>query len=203
MITSSDIKALENAAVLKGITNSILMENAGKKVAEVIKEKFPDLSKKRILVVCYHGNNGGDGFVTARYLANTAEVEVLFLGEEERLKPDAKENLKRLEEEVLVQFIGLDFVDFDDYDLIIDAILGNGIIGPLKPILQGTINQINGSKAKKISIDIPSGLNPDTGEVHEAAIAADLVITFHDIKQGLEKIKDKVEIVDIGIPKDL
>jgi ADP-dependent NAD(P)H-hydrate dehydratase / NAD(P)H-hydrate epimerase len=197
MISSSEMKALENNADISKLT---LMENAGRKVAEVIEEKY-DLKDKRVLVVSYHGNNGGDGFVAARQLAEKAEVEILFLGEESRLKPEAAENLKRIEENALIQFIGLDYVDFDDYDIIIDAILGMGIEGSLKPIIQSTIDKINSSKAVKVSVDVPSGLNPDNGEIHDIAIDADLIITFHDIKNGLKELEDKVLIVDIGIPK--
>jgi hydroxyethylthiazole kinase-like uncharacterized protein yjeF len=123
------------------------------------------------------------------------------LGEESRLKPEAEENLKKIEENVLIQFIGLEFVDFEEYDIIIDAILGMGIEGELKPIIQSTIDKINNTKAFKVSVDVPSGLNADTGNIHDRCVNSDLIITFHDIKNGLKDLKDKTVVVDIGIPK--
>jgi NAD(P)H-hydrate epimerase len=200
MISVSEMKALEDKAEAQGISKLTLMENAGKKVAEILEDK-KDLKGKRVLIVAYHGNNGGDGFVAARHLADKAEVEVCFIGEEASIKPEASHNLKLLESNVLIQFIALDYIDFDDYDIIIDAILGHGIEGNLKPIIQSTINKINESKAFKLSIDTPSGLNPDTGDVHDTAVKADIVVTFHDTKPGLKDLKDKVVIADIGIPK--
>ncbi|MBD3163859.1 NAD(P)H-hydrate epimerase [Candidatus Woesearchaeota archaeon] len=199
MISCSEMKALENEAEKKGVSKLTLMENAGKKVAEILEEKS-DLKGKRVLVVAYHGNNGGDGFVAARHLADKAEVEVLFLGTESGFKPEAAESFKRINADPKIQFIGLELVDFDDYDIIIDALLGMGIEGSLKAIFQSTIDRINDSKAFKVSVDIPSGLNPDTGEIHDRAVEADLIITFHDMKKGLEKMKDKTVVADIGIP---
>ena len=161
MVSRSEMKALEDEAEAKGTSKFTLMENAGRKIAEVLEEKY-ELKDKRILVVCYHGNNGGDGFVAARYLAEKAEVEVLFLGDETKFKPEAEDNFKKIEENVLIQFIGLDYVHFDDYDVIIDAMLGTGIEGALKPAILSTIEGINESKAFKISVDVPTGLNPYT-----------------------------------------
>ena len=111
--------------------------------------------------------------------AEKAEVEVCFIGEESRLKPESLHNFKRLEENHSIQFIALEYVDFDDYDYIIDAILGTGKEGELKPIIQSTIKAINESKAFKVSVDVPSGMDPDTGRVDDIAVNADLIVTFH------------------------
>ena len=200
-ISVTEMRALEDKAEAGGISKLDLMENAGLKLAEVIESKFK-IKDKRVLFVCYHGNNGGDGFVAARLLAHKTEVEVLFLGEESKLKPEAKENFNRLKENVLVQFISLDFINFNDYAVIVDAILGMGIEGELKPLFQSTIELMNKSKAKKVSVDIPTGLNPDTGKEYGISFNADIIVSFHDIKKGLTKLKDKVEVVDIGIPKE-
>lgn len=200
MVSTAEMKALEDKADANGISRLTLMENAGRGIVKTLEEKF-DLKNKRILIVCYHGNNGGDGFVAARLLAGKAEVEVLFLGEESNLKPEAEENFKKLEDNNLIQFIGLDFVDFNYYDIIIDAIFGTGIQGELKPTLQSAIDAINSSNAFKLSVDVPSGLNPDTGQIFDRAVNADLIVTFHDLKNGLKDLKDKTVVVDIGIPK--
>lgn len=196
------MKELEEKAELKGITKLTLMENAGRAVSKALSERFA-LNGKRVLVVCYHGNNGGDGFAAARYLADIADVEVLFIGDESKLKPEAEINFRKLEEDGRIQFISPEFVDFDDYDITIDAILGTGVVGELKPPIPSIIEGLNASKAIKVSIDIPTGLNPDTGELGENYVNADLIITLHDMKIGLKNFKNKTVVVDIGIPKNL
>ena len=174
------------------------MENAGKAVYQVIKQKF-DLRDKKILIVCYHGNNGGDGFVAARHLCDEAETDVLFIGDEAKLKREALANFKRIEHNEKIQFLVEDEVDFNGYDIIVDAILGIGIQGALKKEISSIIEEINNSKAYKVSVDIPTGLDPDTGAVTDKCIDADLIVTFHDLKKGLEKLSDKTVVADIGL----
>jgi len=197
MITAAEMMELERTS---GVPVHTLMENAGKAVASAIKEK-QDVKDKKILIAAYHGNNGGDGFVAARHLCDDATVDVLFVGDEKKLKPEAAANYKRIDENVKVQFVDEEGVDFDEYDIIVDALLGTGTQGPLKPLLRKVIEGVNASKAFKVSIDIPSGINPDTGEVVDIAVNADLILCFHDIKAGLKGMEDKVEVVDIGIQK--
>lgn len=197
MISTQEMKQLEDNC---GISKLQLMENAGKGIYKTLKERFPNLKDKRILVVAYHGNNGGDGFVAARYLCEEAETDILFIGDEEKFKEEAKINFKRMENNERIQLlIDLEQTDFEDYDIVIDAILGAGTSGEIKESIASVIDEINNSTAFKVAVDIPSGINPDTGESANKAINADLIITFHDIKQGLEKFKDKTIIVDIGI----
>ena len=195
MISSHDMRVLEEKS---GIPRSVLMENAGKAVYESIKEKL-DLKDKRILVVCYHGNNGGDGFVAARYLSDDAETDMLFIGDENKMRKEALSNFKRIEHNERIQFLVDDEIDFDSYDIIIDAILGIGIKGRINREISAIIDDINNSKAFKVSVDIPTGLDPDTGEIVDKCVNADLIVTFHDIKKGLEKFEDKVVVADIGL----
>ena len=197
MISSQDMRFLEANSQIPIIN---LMENAGKAVYKAIKQKF-DLKDKKILVVCYHGNNGGDGFVAARYLCDEAETDILFLGDEAKLKKEALINLKKIEHNEKIQFLVDDEVDFDAYDIIIDAILGIGIQGMLSKEISAVIEDINNSKAYKISVDVPTGLDPDTGIVVEKCVNADLIVTFHDLKKGLENLQDKTVVADIGLPK--
>ena len=197
MISSQDMRFLEANSQIPIIN---LMENAGKAVYKAIKQKF-DLKDKKILVVCYHGNNGGDGFVAARYLCDEAETDILFLGDEAKLKKEALINLKKIEHNEKIQFLVDDKVDFDAYDIIIDAILGIGIQGMLSKEISAVIEDINNSKAYKISVDVPTGLDPDTGIVVEKCVNADLIVTFHDLKKGLENLQDKTVVADIGLPK--
>lgn len=197
MILSQDMRILEAKS---NISRLALMENAGKAVYQAIKQRF-DLKDKKILAVCYHGNNGGDGFVAARYLCDEAEVDILFIGDESRLKKEALTNFKKIEHNEKIQLLIDEEVDFDSYDIIIDAILGIGIQGRLNKEISAIIDDINNSKAYKISVDIPTGLDPYTGLIMDKCINADLIVTFHDIKKGLEKIQDKVVVADIGLRK--
>jgi len=189
MITTKQMRFLEENC---GIPKIELMENAGKGIFEILK-KF-NLKNKKILVVCFHGNNGGDGFVAARYLRDICKVDIYFIGHENKLKPEAKKNYEKLDKSIFIKS-----PDFNQYDIIIDAMLGIGIQGKLREPISSTVDKINKSKAFKISIDIPTGLDPDTGKIADKVVNADLIITFHDTKQGLEKLQDKVVIVDIGI----
>src|SRR3989338_7965304 len=197
MISSHDMRILEEES---GIPRSALMENAGKAVFESIKEKL-DLKDKRILVICYHGNNGGDGFVAARHLSDEAETDLLFIGDENKMRKEALSNFKRIEHNERMQFLVDDEVEFDRYDIIVDAILGIGIKGRLNREISAIIDDINKSNAFKVSIDIPTGIDPDTGDVVDKCVNADLIVTFHDMKKGLEKLEDKVVIADIGLAK--
>jgi len=195
MISTEEMRNLEDNC---GIPRVILMENAGKAIYNVLKEKF-DLKDRRILIVSYHGNNGGDGFVAARYLAGDTEVDVLFVGDDSKLKKEALANFKKIENNEKIQILSLEAVDFSDYDIIIDAIFGTGIDGEIKDPLATLIKNLSKAKAYKLSVDVPSGVNPDTGEKANVYFEPDLIITMHDIKKGLETYKDKTVIANIGI----
>ena len=195
MISIQEMRQLEDNS---NIPKIVLMENAGQSIAKILKEKF-DLKDKRILIVAYHGNNGGDGFVAARHLCDDAEVDVLFVGDETKLKGEGFANYKRIENNEKLQLLELEAVDFSDYDIIIDAIFGTGIEGEIKDPLATLIKNLSKAKSYKVSIDVPSGINPDTGEKANAFFEPDLIITMHDIKKGLVDYKDKTVVVDIGI----
>jgi len=195
MISTQEMRVLEDNC---GIPRVVLMENAGKAIYNVLKEKF-DLKDRRILIVSYHGNNGGDGFVAARYLAGDTEVDVLFVGDDSKLKKEALANFKKIENNEKIQILSLEAVDFSDYDIIIDAIFGTGIDGEIKDPLATLIKNLSKAKAYKLSVDVPSGVNPDTGEKANVYFEPDLIITMHDIKKGLETYKDKTVIANIGI----
>ena len=197
MISSQDMKILEAKSNLSRLN---LMENAGRAVYHIVKQRF-DLKDKKIIVVCYHGNNGGDGFVAARHLCDEAETDVLFIGDENKLKREASVNFKKIEYNEKIQFLVEDKVNFGDYDIIVDAILGIGIQGKLNKEISAIIDDMNNSKAYKVSVDIPTGIDPDTGFVADKCVNADLIVTFHDLKKGLEKMQDKVVVADIGLPK--
>ena len=197
MISSQDMGILEAKS---GISRLNLMENAGRAVYQTIKQRF-DLKNKKILVICYHGNNGGEGFVAARYLCDDAETDVLFIGDENKLKKEASINFKKIEHNERIQFLVDEEVDFNEYGIIVDAILGIGVQGRLNKEISAIIDDINNSKAYKVSVDIPTGVDPDTGIIIDKCVNADLIVTFHDLKIGLEKFQDKTVVADIGLPK--
>ncbi len=197
MISTEEMEQLEENCAIPKLQ---LMENAGKGIYNVLKERFPNLKNKKILIVAYHGNNGGDGFVAARYLCEEAETDVLFIGDENKFKEEAQANFKRIENNKRIQLLTEpEQIDFNDCDIIIDALLGTGVSGEIQEPIASVIEKINNSTAFTIAVDIPSGINPDTGESANKAIEADLIITLHDIKQGIEKFKNKAVIIDIGI----
>lgn len=197
MISAQEMREMEENS---GIPKIELMENAGKGVYEALKERFSDIKDKKVLIVCYHGNNGGDGFVAARYLCDECETDVLFIGDEEKLKEEAMLNYKKVENNVKIQlFSDFEMVEFDSYDILVDCILGIGVAGNLKEPLGSVVDAINNSKCYKVSVDIPTGLDPDTGVVADKMVYADLIITMHDLKPGLDQFKENVVVVDVGL----
>jgi len=198
MISIQEMKELEENC---GVSKLQLMENAGREIYKTLKEKFPNLKDKRILIAAYHGNNGGDGFVAARHLCEETETDILFIGDESKFKEEARINFARIENNNKIQlFMQPEDIIPDDYDIIIDALLGTGTTGDIKEPIASVIKEINDSSAFKVAVDIPSGINPDTGDA-EKSINPDLIITFHDIKKGMENLKDKTTVVDIGIKR--
>ncbi|MFT4297931.1 MAG: NAD(P)H-hydrate epimerase [Candidatus Woesearchaeota archaeon] len=208
-ITTKQMKELEDSAEEIGITKLELMENAGRKVVEIIEEKFKDdLKNKKVIVLCGQGNNGGDGFVVARYLLDVCNVKVLFLGQKDLLGTQASVNYDCLNQEspdIIFEYNEetAPFLNFAEYDIIIDAMLGTGVKGELRYPYSSLVKLINMAKAFKIAVDIPTGIDPDNKEVDDEALYLEpnLIITFHDTKPALEheQFKDKVVVADIGI----
>ncbi len=198
-----------------GIPRRILMENAGREVAKYIVENFPNIRK--ITVVSGLGDNGGDGAVAARYLYEWGrDVKFILLGK----VSDSKSEIARQNFEIN-KSIGIDFIEitntFELYanmelivswpEVVVDAVLGTGIRGALREPQYSAIKLINMSKALKISVDVPSGLDPDSGDVRDIAVKADVTITMHKPKRGLllekaSRYVGKLVTVDIGIPRE-
>ena len=134
---------------------------------------------------------------------NTAVSGLLarFIGDEGKMRKESLANFKRIEHNERIQFLVDDEVDFDEYDIIVDAILGIGIKGRLNREISAIIDDVNKSKAFKVSVDIPTGLDPDTGDVVDKCVNADLIVTFHDMKKGLEKFEGNTVVADIGLPR--
>ncbi|MEM2906470.1 MAG: NAD(P)H-hydrate dehydratase [Candidatus Odinarchaeota archaeon] len=214
-ITPAKMRELELNSAYIGLNPLILMENAGRGAYEEIKKRYnPDNHK--FIVFCGTGNNGGDGFVISRQLSSHNIVDVVLLGHPDKIsRPEAKINWDIIER--LYQRIRTHIVLFKEdlnkitqlvkeADVIIDAILGTGIKGSLREPLKTAIRMINESEAKKISIDIPSGMDPESGETAGISVKPDLTITFHKAKKGFignEKVLGELVITPISIPAEV
>ena len=208
-ITSREMRALELNSEYFGVSRLQLMENAGHKVAVEVASRFP--KEKSVAVFCGLGGNGGDGFVIARHLSSLGfKVTVILAGKAREITDKAA--LKNWE---ALQFLKNSISIYEVYDsalipevtadVVVDALLGIGTKGKLRsPILQ-LVQKINAMNAFKVAVDVPTGIDSDTGEVLGEAVKANLTITFHKTKMGLEKAKEYVgELIvkDIGLPKD-
>ncbi len=186
-----------------GIPSLVLMENAARGVFEVVLREFP--RAKKILVVAGKGNNGGDGIAVARLLhLNGKKVDIfLALGE---VKGDASKQLE------IAKNLGINLLeekpDFRSYELTLDAVFGTGFTPPVHGKVEKIIEEINNSGVPVVSVDIPSGLSADTGEVFEPSVRADVTVTFqfpklcHVLFPASERC-GKVYVADISIPRGL
>jgi len=209
MITVKEMRALEAYSADQGISSLKLMENAGKQLYLVINEEF-ELHGKHVVIFAGNGNNAGDAFVAANHLCQELPVIILFFGEEWKLKDEAKVSLKKIKDCVTVIPV-LEPKDLENFHfqknldyIFVDALLGLGIKGEIRDPISFAIDYFNKQEGKKVAVDVPSGIDPDTGEIQGKCCDADLIVTFHDIKKGLfEKpmLKEKTVVVNIGIPK--
>ncbi len=206
MITIDEMKELEFLAQEQGITSLQLMENAGKQIFRTVKKKV-DLTNKHIIVFAGQGNNGGDGLVAARHFAKEFPVIVLFFGSKEKMSEEARQNYLKANKQVTIIHIEKE-EDLQKFRfqknaelILIDALLGTGIKGKLSEPMSLAVDHFNSLQGHKVAVDVPTGINADTGSTEEKTCHADLIITYHDHKLGLESVKDKTVIVDIGLPR--
>ncbi len=200
------------------IPSILLMENAGRSFADELARACPDLDTRRILILCGRGNNGGDGFVAARYLAlRGAEPSVLLFADPEKLKGDARTNWE------IARAMGLPIQALSDPaeiraclkkipppDVIVDALFGTGLAKPIGPDFRPVVDWINraAEQAFVASIDIPSGLYADSAAIPGPAVRARLTVTFSALKPAhilhpASDLAGKVVLVPIGSPPAL
>jgi hydroxyethylthiazole kinase-like uncharacterized protein yjeF len=183
-----EMKDLDRRATEEfGISQDLLMENAGQAVYFVMLQEF-GIENNKFVVFCGGGNNGGDGFVVARKIhSNGGEVKVFLLDDETKFRGAAKKNFEivsRLPIEMSrVSSIDSVILELLDCDAIVDAIFGTGLVREVRGIYKDVIQLINESQNTVFSVDIPSGINGDTGEVMGVAVEADYTVTF-----GLPKL---------------
>jgi len=203
------MRALEANAEYFGISLLQLMENAGHGVAQEIISRFP--KDKRVAVFCGLGGNGGDGFVAARHLlAAGYEVAVVLMGRNRDISHEAALKnwaaLESIQEIPLIEVADSSAIPKVTADVVVDAMLGTGTKGKIKPPISQAVDFVNSTSGFKVAVDVPTGIDSDTGEVLGTAVKADLTVTFYRSKAGLEKAKKYVgELVvkDIGLPTEL
>jgi NAD(P)H-hydrate epimerase len=196
-----------------GIPSVVLMENAGRQVVAAMESAFEGLPAMRVAVLCGRGNNGGDGFVVARTLAERhIDVGVYLVGQAGDLKGDARTNLD------ILRHLGQDVVEIADAsawelhgtdvlgsDIIVDALFGTGLTGPLTGLVETVVADVNAAARPVVAIDLPSGLSADRTDVAGPAVHATMTVTMGAPKLPLvlppaEALAGNLVIVEIGIP---
>ena len=197
MITSRRMAAVDENAAALGVPRKQLMESSGNAVAREVRDVAdPGAS---VAIAAGRGNNGGDAFVAARFLS-AYDVTTQLLGRAETITTEiSRENWEALNEcEVDAREVNDSRdLDFGSPDVIIDGLLGTGVSGAPREPEASAIEAINDSEATVVSVDVPSGMDADTGDAPGAVVDADRVVTFHDAKPGLEN----PTVADIGIPE--
>jgi len=219
VLNREQVRRVDRLAIERyGLTGLVLMENAGRGAAELIAGLGLATSNPRrpIVIGCGTGNNGGDGFVIARHLDNCGlAVRVLLFGELAKLTPDAKANYE------IARLAGLPIEALGDpldptllaaslagAACLVDALLGTGSHGEPRPPLDRVIEALNAHGAPIVAIDVPSGLDCDTGAAASRTIRATHTITFVAAKPGFlvpdaAPYVGRLHVVDIGVPRKL
>ena len=208
-ISILEMRVLETNTVGLGIPLRHLMEAAGKSIADVVASNIAPEPGTRVVVLAGKGGNGGDALVASRYLSSKGyDVEVILAYPPSEIEhPDTRFNYEVVSRMPSIKIHKRpDPSVLEEADVIIDGLLGTGVKGELREPIRSLVVKANSVKARlKIAIDTPTGLNPDTGEVHGVAFKADITVTFHDIKQGLvDKVEytGKIIVANIGIPRE-
>jgi NAD(P)H-hydrate epimerase len=215
LVKSFEMREMDRLTIQDlGVPGAVLMENAARGATRIFMDHFEPSKDARVVILCGGGNNGGDGYVMARYIQEAGvAVTVIVLSELRRISGDARINLD------VLQRMGLEIIEVPNVkkwakgrrkmracDMIIDGILGTGLNSAVRGIYRKVIEEVNALEKPVMSIDIPSGLNADTGQVMGVAIKADLTVTFGFPKIG-QLVFPGVEVVgrlvrvDIGIPE--
>lgn len=210
VVTATEMAAVDKYTIESlDIPGRVLMENAGRAAFAVIRDHWAPLAGKRFAVLCGKGNNGGDGFVAARYLQEAGAFCDVFLASTAKdLRGDAQANYA-----VLVRLGGavheiqsIETVpELRHTDVIVDALLGTGVQGPLQGLMGQIVTRINESGRPVIAIDLPTGMDADTGEIAGPCVRAEITVTMGCRKQGLlfspaREHAGKLIVAEIGFP---
>lgn len=210
IVTAAEMAKMDQKTIKEiGIPGVVLMEIAGRGITDEIKSFLGEVNGKSILIFCGKGNNGGDGYVITRNLYNAgAKVKVFLAGTTEEVKGDALINL------TILQQIGIDVDEISAISqiqhepqiaLVVDALLGTGITGAVTGFYAELIHYINNLKVPVVAVDLPTGMETDSGNIRGECVKANLTVTMAHIKTGLlfSPARDhagKIVTVDIGIP---
>ncbi|MDW0154953.1 MAG: NAD(P)H-hydrate epimerase [Nitrososphaeraceae archaeon] len=215
-ISSEQMYRIEdNGHSIFGMKKVLMMENAGHGLADfIVSEKGPTFAGKKIISFCGTGNNGGDAMVASRHLSSQSGVEVtiVLVGDANNMKTEETlvnwsivQKMKSIRILTGPNVIELAKNKVSESDIIIDGIFGTGIKGEIREPFSSAIEIINASNTYVVSVDIPSGLNPNDGTFRDKCVKADATVTFHRIKKGLTMNKEyvgKLHLEKIGIPTE-
>jgi len=213
--TRDEIRAFDRYAIeALGVPGIVLMENAGRQIAEAARAMLAGRAKSRVVILAGPGNNGGDGFVVARHLAMAGiRAEVALLAPREKNVGDADTNLRVLEAmgfQVRVLAVKVEAMLGElrpilaEADLVVDGLLGTGTRGEIREPYASAIGAINDARRPVLAIDIPSGLDPDTGKPLGPTVRATKTVTMAAVKVGFRKpgaaeYTGEVVLADIGV----
>ena len=213
-VTSTRMREIEAASEKLGVSTRTLMENAGRGIAHVVMREFPHPATT--IILCGTGNNGGDGFVTARYLFQAGwNVKVLIAGEPEKLKGDARANfleIQTLKVSIRIFSAATNLenlsAELKKADLLIDALFGTGLNRPVTEPVRSLIEALNRLERPVYSVDVPSGMDSDRGVIQGICVKALRTLTLGLPKTGLYQgagpdYAGQIECVDIGLPPAL
>ena len=214
-MTRGQVRAFDAwASNTLGIPGVVLMENAGRSCAELIKEQLKDVGGPKVCIFCGTGNNGGDGYVIARHLLKSGfSVTVVICGDRKKIKGDAKTNLDILERmgQTIEQLDPADKTIAGQVetftagaDMLVDSLFGTGLRGQLSDEFKKLIEGINARNCPILAVDIPSGLDCDAGEPLGAAVKARCTVTFVAVKKGFasasaRQYTGRVFVASIGV----
>ena len=209
IVTAAQMKEIERIGNAHGLPYLQMMENAGLAAYTELQKQFPQPG--RLLVVCGKGNNGGDGFVIARAAAKDGWNVTVFLAEGEPKTTDAITNFERLRPLPVHICTDCAALEAQRFDVVVDALYGTGFHGALRPsglAACGLMNRLRKDGAFVLAVDLPSGINTDTGETAEGAVHADLTVTFDSCKplhvaETSAPLCGKIICADIGIRDEL
>jgi|DewCreStandDraft_4_1066084.scaffolds.fasta_scaffold11036_3 NAD(P)H-hydrate epimerase len=217
LVSASEMKEIDKLTIEKyGIPPSVLMENAGSNTVAAILNESGGVISKKVYVFCGDGNNGGDGFVIARHLKSEgALVRIVFCGKEEKLSKESLINYNAAKN-YGINIFKIDSLkdlekltdDIISSDIIIDALIGTGLKNEVKDLIAKVILFINNLGKYTVSVDVPSGIDSDTGNVMGVAVYANLTVTFGLPKIGLSiypglQYVGKLVVADINFPPQL
>lgn len=212
--TSGEMQSIDRRAIKDyGIPGAVLMENAGRGVFTALKEAVPKLESKKITLFCGKGNNGGDGFVIARYLFDLgSDVEVFLLGRRSALKESALLNAEAARQKG-IPITEIDETCLDSADdslhrshIVVDAIFGTGLTQAVSGLHEKIITKINQTGKFIVAVDMPSGIGSDTGQIIGPHVKANLTLALGLMKRShvlypSAEAMGQIQIVDIGLPQ--